>query len=152
MPKPLIYLVEDDLDDQYMFKMIVQQLSLDVELCIFDDGLSAYKAIAHTDNEGQLHSPKRLPDLVLLDLNLPIWDGKKTLSIIKKDQRLCSIPILIYTTSKAEYDIAECYQLGANSFITKAAEFEKLSAQIQHIFTYWLSTASLSLCQDSAYR
>ena len=141
--KPLIFLIEDDLDDQYIFNMVAKELEINLEIAYFENGLSAYQSLTKVcslDN-GSIH--ERMPDLILLDLNLPVWDGKKTLSVLKKDQRLQSIPIIIYTTSKSEYDIKDCYQLGANSFISKAAEYDSLRQQIKNVFSYWFSTVSL---------
>lgn len=141
--KPRIFLIEDDLDDQYMFKMVLADLGLVAEVVVFENGLSAYQALSRIcDSENEM-SKNTVPDLILLDLNLPVWDGKKTLAILKKDQRLKSIPIIIYTTSKSEYDIADCYELGANSFISKAAEYDVLQNQIKNIFTYWFKTVLL---------
>ena len=140
--KPLIYLIEDDQDDQYMFKMILAELSYDLDVVCFENGLEAYeyltKAAFSEDSE-----KKNQPDIILLDLNLPVWDGKKTLSVLKKDLRFQAIPIIIYTTSKSEHDIAECYSLGANSFISKAAEYDLLQIQIKTICRYWFNTVLL---------
>lgn len=141
--KPLVYLVEDDADDQYMFKMLIKDLALDIDVCMFENGFLLYEALTKSIQMDEEAITDLLPDIILLDLNLPVWDGKKTLRVIKKDERLKQIPIVIYSTSKSEYDINECYVLGANSFITKAAEFEKIQDQIKQIFTYWFSTVSL---------
>ena len=141
--KPLVFLVEDDSDDQYIFEMVVKELSIDVDIVVFDNGLAAYQALAKTCNSESESFSEYLPDLMILDLNLPVWDGKKTLTEVKKDQRLKKIPIIIYTTSKSEYDVSDCYQLGANSFVSKAPEYSKLQQQIKDIFGYWLTTVTL---------
>lgn len=140
--KPLVYLIEDDLDDQYIFKMVTKELEINLDLTTFEDGLSAYQAltkVCEIEEGRQL----QLPDLILLDLNLPVWDGKKTLSEFKKVSHIQSIPIVIYTTSKSEYDAQDCYQLGANSFISKAAEYDNLRQQIKSMCTYWFKTVTL---------
>lgn len=146
--KPLVYLVEDDLDDQYMFKMVLKDLNIDLNLECFEHGLAAYEALTNILSSQELPDKKLpdkalLPDIILLDLNLPVWDGKKTLSVLKKDHRLQAIPIIIYSTSKSEHDVADCYGLGANSFISKAAEFDLLQQQIKTICCYWFSTVLL---------
>lgn len=135
--KPNIYLVEDDKDDQYMFNMIINELHIEMQLDVFDNGLAVYERLISELEEQEKSGIKKLPDLILLDLNLPIWDGKKTLKRIKNHDELKGVPVVVYTTSKSDFDIQECYLLGANSFITKAAEFESLRAQIQQIFLYW---------------
>lgn len=138
--RPLVYLVEDDSDDQYMFKMIIKELGINIELQLFDNGLAAFEALLECLNRQDSDIKKTLPDLILLDLNLPIWDGKKTLKRIKNEAELKVIPVVIYTTSKSEYDLQDCYMLGANSFISKAAEYELLLTQIERIFNYWFET------------
>lgn len=135
--KPKVYLVEDDPDDQYMFKMILEELDIGIQLDVFDNGLAVYDALISDMNDQGENGLKQLPDLILLDLNLPVWDGKKTLKRIKNQDDLKVVPVVIYTTSKSDYDKQECYLLGANSFITKAAEYEMLYTQIEKIFTYW---------------
>jgi len=137
---PLVYLIEDDSDDQYMFKMIVKELGINIELQLFDNGLAAFEALLKCLDRQDSEIKKMLPDLILLDLNLPIWDGKKTLKRIKNEAELKVIPVVIYTTSKSEYDLQDCYALGANSFISKAAEYELLLTQIERIFNYWFET------------
>ena len=141
--KPVVYLIEDDLDDQYLFKSVMKELDIQIELTTFDDGLSAYQALTRVCNLGDEALPDQLPDLILLDLNLPVWDGKKTLSELKKVEGLQAIPIVIYTTSKSEYDVEDCYELGANSFISKAAEYDNLLRQIKSMCTYWFTTVTL---------
>ena len=138
--KPCVYLVEDDQDDQYMFKMIVKELDIDVELHIFDNCLAVYEALMSQLNIQEADQRKMLPDLLLLDMNLPIWDGKKTLRRIKNQEDLKVVPVVIYTTSKSDHDKQECYALGANSFISKEAEYDQLNLQIERIFNYWFKT------------
>jgi CheY-like chemotaxis protein len=138
--KPLIYLVEDDPDDQYMFNMIVAELGISADFQVYDDGLAAYDALMACmgSHEYQQDQGSRLPDLILMDLNLPVWDGKKTLKRIKTQEELKTV--VIYSTSKSDHDIYDCYTLGANSFISKAVEYAQLSKQIEQIFTYWFKT------------
>ena len=140
--KPKVYLVEDDADDQYMFKMLLKELHIDIQLEIFNNGLAAYEALITDLDQQEQSGINKLPGLILLDLNLPVWDGKKTLKRIKNHDELKVVPVVIYTTSKSEYDRQECYVQGANSFITKAAEFELLQSQIERIFSYWFEISS----------
>lgn len=138
--EPLIFLIEDDLDDQYMFKSVMMNAGLNFSLKCFENGFLAYQTLTNIVNKEHDEKYERLPDLILLDLNLPVWDGKKTLTVLKKDQRFKHIPIVIYSTSKAGHDVEECYALGANSFISKASEYEILEEQIKTIYTYWFQT------------
>ncbi len=138
----MIFLIEDDQDDQYMFKMILAELGFDYDLVCFENGLEAYEFLTKA-TFSESSDQKTQPDIILLDLNLPVWDGKKTLSVLKKDLRFQAIPIIIYTTSKSEHDITECYSLGANSYISKAAEYDLLQIQIKTICRYWFNTVLL---------
>jgi CheY-like chemotaxis protein len=78
------------------------------------------------------------PDLILLDLNLPRKDGWQVLAECKSDPLLKGIPIVVFSTSQAESDIKRCYELGANSFISKPFDLEEFQKAIALIENYWL--------------
>ncbi|MCK5830677.1 MAG: response regulator [Methylococcales bacterium] len=84
------------------------------------------------------------PDLILLDLNMPKMDGREVLSRIKSDEHLKSIPVVILTTSKAEQDIAESYNLNANCYIRKPVDLDQFLEVINSINNFWLSVVTLS--------
>lgn len=140
--RPLVFLIEDDPDDQYMFNMIIKELGINIELQVFENGLVAFESLLAKLSIQESEQTKALPELILLDLNLPIWDGKKTLRRIKNEEDLKIIPVLIYTTSKSEYDMHDCYALGANSFISKAVEYDQIIVQLEQIFNYWFKVCS----------
>lgn len=87
--------------------------------------------------------PLTLPAIVLLDLNLPGTDGRTVLSTLKQDTRLHSIPVIMFSTSSSERDVAECYQLGANSYLTKPIEYAALEEKIRLTIHYWLEATTL---------
>lgn len=87
--------------------------------------------------------PAVLPAIILLDLNMPGTDGRQVLETIKQDEVLSSIPVIIFSTSSNTKDIEECYQLGANSYLTKPIEYAALEAKIQLIVRYWLEAVEL---------
>jgi two-component system, response regulator len=78
------------------------------------------------------------PRLILLDLNMPRKGGLEALAEIKADARLRSIPVVVLTTSDEEQDVVRCYDLGANSFITKPVDFGQFTRAIQCLGEYWL--------------
>lgn len=80
-----------------------------------------------------------LPDLILLDLRLPKVDGLEVLKIIKEDELLRCIPIIILTTSEADRDRAKAYQSHVNSYLVKPLDIEKFSSMIQSLGLYWVS-------------
>ena len=81
--------------------------------------------------------------LILLDVNMPGLDGKKTLAIIKQDQNLKKIPVVILTTSSDEKDVTQCYELGASTYIQKPVDFEGLVEAVSRIKDYWFGVALL---------
>lgn len=85
----------------------------------------------------------KLPDFVLLDLNLPRKNGFEVLDFIKTHSTLKIIPTIVFTTSSSHKDIAECYKRHANCFITKPAEIEKYLEVIQIIQQFWMKCVSI---------
>jgi two-component system, response regulator len=83
------------------------------------------------------------PGLVLLDLNMPGMDGRKTLEVIKQDETLKQIPVIILTTSADERDIGACYQMGANTYVQKPVSFDGLIEAIKRLKAYWFEIALL---------
>ncbi len=83
------------------------------------------------------------PGLILLDLNMPRMDGREAITEIRKSPSLCSIPIVVLTTSQAEEDIFRAYELGVNSFITKPVSFDALVAMIKTLGRYWFEIVEL---------
>ncbi|KEF30188.1 Two-component system response regulator [Marinobacter nitratireducens] len=83
------------------------------------------------------------PGLVLLDLNMPKMGGRECLEQIRKDPELQHLPVVIMTTSNREEEIFKSYDLGANSYITKPVDFEKLVAQVGALSAYWCSIVEL---------
>jgi CheY-like chemotaxis protein len=78
------------------------------------------------------------PKVVLLDLRLPKVDGMEVLRRIKADERTRAIPVVVLTSSKEDRDIAESYQLGVNSFISKPVEFDEFAKTVSELGLYWL--------------
>lgn len=90
-----------------------------------------------------LRDRKVLPGLILLDLNMPGLDGRRVLAIIKGDNELRKIPVVVLTTSSDERDVEECYQLGANTYVQKPVDLDGLFAAIQRLKDYWFEIALL---------
>ncbi|RYU78801.1 response regulator [Hymenobacter persicinus] len=87
--------------------------------------------------------PQVLPAIILLDLNMPGTDGRAVLDVLKKDPQLHSIPVIIFSTSSNIRDIEDCYQLGANSYLTKPIEYAALEEKIRLAMRYWLNASEL---------
>ncbi|MGV3550576.1 response regulator [Rhizobium sp.] len=90
-----------------------------------------------------LRERKVRPGMILLDLNMPGLDGRRVLAILKGDNDLRRIPVVVLTTSADERDIEECYQLGANTYIQKPVDLDGLFAAVQRLKDYWFEIALL---------
>jgi CheY-like chemotaxis protein len=100
--------------------------------------------LAYLRGEGKFSGqPRRLPGLILLDLNMPRMDGRTALKHIKADPELRRIPVIVLTTSKAEEDILRTYDLGVSSFITKPVSFEGLVDVVRTLNHYWIEIVEL---------
>lgn len=138
---PTILLVEDNIDDYEATIRSFKQAHLDnpVHWC-----KSGKDALDYLKREGKYaDASDDMPGLVLLDLNMPGIDGRKTLALVKQDQNLKQIPIVILTTSADERDIKQCYELGASTYIQKPVNFEGLVDAISRIKDYWFGLALL---------
>lgn len=109
------------------------------DLHVVSDG---EKALNFLNRQGEF-SNAALPDLILLDLNLPKKDGRQVLKEIKEDPALRSIPVIILTTSSAKDDIARCYNLYANCYITKPTGLTQFNEVIKTMEKFWLSIVRL---------
>jgi CheY-like chemotaxis protein len=119
-------LIDDDHDDQLVFSLAIQDVNKSI-LCIHvDDGYQALKIL-----EGD---PGFIPDLIFLDLNLPGISGFDCLTKVKQNPKLAHIPVIIYTTSDREEDIAKTKQLGALGFITKPQNIKDLILKLTSFF------------------
>jgi CheY-like chemotaxis protein len=100
------------------------------------------EAMAYLRREGKYAAATR-PDLILLDLNLPRKDGREVLAEIKVDERLRRIPVVVLTTSSAEKDILQTYDLHANCYITKPVNLDQFSAVVRAIEEFWFTIVKL---------
>ncbi len=131
-----IMMADDDEDDRLMFKEAVEETRLICELKFAVDGEDLLNQIRGVPGE-------ELPDLILLDLNMPRKSGTEVLQEIRQDPRLKTIPIVILTTSSAEQDIIKSYQSGANSFVSKPVTFDGLREKILSLTDYWFDVVKL---------
>ena len=86
---------------------------------------------------------RKNPGLILLDLNMPLMDGRAALAQLKADPELRRIPVVVLTTSKAEEDVLRTYDLGVNSFITKPVSFDALVDVVRTLNHYWIEIVQL---------
>lgn len=134
-----ILLVEDNPVDVLMTRHALQEAKVYNNLYVMEDGEEAMDFLYRNGNYAD--APR--PDLILLDLNLPKKSGREILTEIKQDPRLLHIPVVVLTTSEEERDIAMCYQLHGNCFITKPVDMEQFTQVIKSIEGFWFTIVKL---------
>ena len=139
-PHPIdILLVEDNAADVRLTEEVLADSKVHNHLTVANNG---EEALACLRRQGKFKSSAR-PDLILLDLNLPVKDGREVLAEIKADPNLKRIPVVILTTSKAEEDILKTYNLHANCYITKPVDLEQFVTVVRYIEDFWLAIVKL---------
>lgn len=134
-----ILLVEDDPGDVLLTQEALADSKLIHELEVINDGASALERIARsTDADGD-----PMPDLVLLDLNLPRVDGRGVLAQIKGDPATSHVPVVVLTTSDAAEDVSTSYGLHANAYVCKPVDFARFHEVIRSIDDFFLTVVRL---------
>lgn len=136
-----ILLVDDDDDDLFFAKRALEKSNLPNNTYMVHDGIEMLDYLQH--NGGFTHTNAPLPDIILLDLNMPKMNGTEALKKLRSHKDFAHIPVILFTTSSAEQDIKTSYRLGANSYIKKPGDFNKLVAVMHALKTYWIEHASL---------
>jgi len=134
-----ILLVEDNPGDQRLTQEALKDGKISNNLYIVEDGEEALMFLHRTGEYAQAVKP----DLILLDLNLPGMNGQEVLKIIKGDEELKRIPVVILTTSSADEDILKAYNLNANCYITKPVDFAQFIKVINMIQEFWFTIVKL---------
>ncbi|MBN1514851.1 MAG: response regulator [Phycisphaerae bacterium] len=135
-----LLMVEDNPGDVRLTREALKQGKVRNNLHVVEDGDAA---VAFVRREGPFADSPR-PDLILLDLNLPKKDGREVLALLKADENLRRIPVVILTTSQAEADIIKAYNLNANCYITKPVDVEQFIRAVRAIEDFWLTIVRLS--------
>ncbi len=129
-----ILVVEDNAGEARLIEEVFKECEVRVHLSVARNG---EEAMAYLRREGGCAGTPR-PDLVLLDLNLPKKDGREVLAEVKADPILRRIPVIVLSTSHADRDINNCYDLHANCYLTKPSELDQFIAMVQSIKSFWL--------------
>ncbi len=136
-----ILLVDDSDDDIMMAQKVFAQLSFPHKL---ETAQSAQAALDYLQCRGKYADRKPvLPDLLLLDINMPMINGFALLKILKADPLLKKIPVIMLTSSSAREDVSRSYECGAASYLTKPESFEGLKNLIGDFTKYWLTVSAL---------
>jgi CheY-like chemotaxis protein len=143
----VILMADDDDDDFLLTQKALKQSKLLNTLHRVKDGEELMDYL-HQSGEYTDKVANPRPGVILLDLNMPKKDGREALREIKSDEKLRDIPVVVFTTSKAEEDIYRSYQLGVNSFITKPVTFDGLIKVMQALGRYWFEIVELPLTNE----
>ena len=134
-----ILLIDDNPGDVRLTREALKEGKLINNLHVVEDGI---EALACLRKQGKFKN-EPLPDLILLDLNLPIKDGRELLTEIKEDQHFKLIPVVVLTTSIAEADIIKSYESHANCYITKPVYMNQFIKIVKSIEYFWFSIVKL---------
>ena len=144
---PLILIADDDADDRMFTKEAFDENVEKREIRFVNDGVELLDYLRRKNKYANPALSPR-PSIILLDLNMPKMDGREALREIKADSKLRSIPIVIFTTSKAEQDVVKTYDLGVNCFITKPVSFTDFLEVTQTLGHYWFDIVKLPKTKD----
>ncbi|MEJ6981092.1 response regulator [Pedobacter sp. P351] len=134
--KKLILIAEDDADDRLMINEAFMENNMPAGIVFFENGAELLDYLYSFDDSFE----RILPDLILLDLNMPKMDGKTVLSKLKLHNAYKEIPVIILTTSRSREEEAHVLNMGASGFFTKPSSFTELVNITASIASKWIST------------
>lgn len=135
-----ILLVEDNEGDIILTLEAFQDSKIKTKISVAKNG---EEALDFMFQKGKFEGSER-PDLVLLDINIPIYNGHEVLKQIKSNESLTKIPVIMLTTSANKKDIHQAYQYHANSYVTKPIEMDEFLKTILKIEEFWLQLCKLA--------
>jgi CheY-like chemotaxis protein len=141
MEEIFILIAEDDADDRFLLKAAFEENGFKDNLHFVENGVEVLEYLGSIKS----NDPAQLPRLILLDLNMPKKDGREVLKELKNDAKFKNIPIVIFSTTNNEQEMRRCYELGANSYITKPNSFESLLKTVAAIRSYWMQTTTITV-------
>jgi two-component system response regulator len=137
MSEDVILLVEDNSDDEALTLRALKKNNIVNQVVVARDGAQALDYLFGT-GEYSGRDASQLPQVVLLDLNLPKLNGLEVLRQLRADQRTKLLPIVILTSSTEEQDRFKGYDLGANSYVRKPVDFNQFIEAVRQLGLYWL--------------
>ena len=132
-----ILLVEDNPDDELLTRRALKKNNICNEVVVARDGAEALEYLFATGAHEE-RSPFAMPQVILLDLDLPKVDGLEVLRRIRNDERTKRLPTVILTSSEDQRDLVDSYGLGANSYVRKPLDLVQFRAAVQQLGLYWV--------------
>ena len=140
MEEIFILIAEDDADDRFLLKAAFEENGFTDKLHFVENGV---EVLEYFNAQSQGGNEAKMPRFILLDLNMPKKDGREVLKELKQNPILKKIPVIVFSTTNNEHEMRRCYELGANSYITKPNSFESLVKTVAALRTYWIETTSM---------
>jgi CheY-like chemotaxis protein len=140
--KTRVLLVEDNPADVYLTELLLDRSEADYELLVARDGDEALQELGLNGTD----RVRPLPDLILLDLNLPKIDGWEVLRRIKADPVAQIVPVVILSSTSSSSEVNRCYELRANAFVRKLDEVKRMEESMRSLARFWFQTATLPRC------
>lgn len=126
-----ILIVDDDPDDIYLTKRALESTEYCLTYMFAENGQQMLNLLTNSEDDNNL------PDLIVLDLNMPEMDGKSALESISKVDPPVKCPIIVFSTSASNTDIEDAYRLGAKTFVKKPGSYSELAAVMKKLCHYW---------------
>lgn len=140
MGNVFILVAEDDADDRFLIQTAFDEKGFKDRIQFVENGV---ELLSFLDSLEERLEEGEFPGFILLDLNMPKKDGREVLKELKQHHLYKRIPVVIFTTTNNEAEIKRCYELGANTYVVKPANFDMLLSVLSDIRNYWLRTASI---------
>ncbi len=135
-----ILIAEDDADDRFLLQAAFHENGFMDKLHFVENGVELLDFLNSIAQHGNV---AKMPRFILLDLNMPKKDGREVLKEIKQNIGFKKIPVIVFSTTNNEQEMRRCYELGANSYITKPNSFENLIKTVAALRSYWMHTTSI---------
>lgn len=141
MEEIFILIAEDDADDRFLLQAAFEENGFKDKLHFVENGVEVIDYLQSINTRS--NTEQAFPRFILLDLNMPKKDGREVLKELKQHPDFKKIPVVIFSTTNNEQEMRRCYELGANSYITKPNSFESLLKTVAALRSYWMQTTSI---------
>lgn len=139
-----ILVADDDDDDRFLVQSALEDCGVINPIVFMKDGRALIDYLRYNN--------AAIVGLILLDLNMPCMDGREVLRILKSDEQLRKIPVVVLTTSKSVEDIEECYAIGANCYVVKPASYSLFNDTIATLIKFWVELSQLPIISPQSIK
>src|SRR5579864_3179289 len=139
-----ILLLEDNPADTHLLLSVLQSLSARLHVTAVDSGAQALDLLFQRGR----YAKSLRPDLIVLDLNVPILNGHEVLNVIKSNSVLRSIPVVVWSASAQPQDVKRAYDLGASTYLVKPMELEQMESMLTGLAAFWIKLAAYPVQGD----